>query len=58
LLAPAPSLASEPRIVIYDYNLLLRMPADVPTLAESFTSDQLLRSVGALLPARKPAKLQ
>jgi DNA-binding NtrC family response regulator len=127
LLAPAPSLSSEPRIVICDYNLLLLavtgllrmsgysvfqaydapaarelcralpnigllilnttgtgtdspslireirdqhpelpvlhigpaevdgMPADVPTLAESFTSDQLLRSVDALLPARQTA---
>ena len=127
LLASTPSLASEPRIVICDYNLLLLavtgllrmsgysvfqaydapaarelcralpnigllilnttgtgsdspslvreirerhphlpvlhigpeavdgMPADVPTIAETFTSDQLLRSVDALLPARKAA---
>jgi hypothetical protein len=31
------------------------MPADVPTLAESFTSEQLLRTVDALLPAAEPA---
>ena len=29
---------------------LAGMPADVPTLAESFTADQLLGAVGALLP--------
>jgi DNA-binding response OmpR family regulator len=28
------------------------MPADVPTLAETFSADQLLRSVDALLPGR------
>jgi response regulator RpfG family c-di-GMP phosphodiesterase len=28
------------------------MPADVPTLAESFTADQLLAAVNGLLPAR------
>jgi DNA-binding NtrC family response regulator len=31
------------------------MPADVPTLAESFTADQLLRTVHALLSARNAA---
>ena len=32
------------------------MPADVPTLAESFTADQLLQTVEALIPERrKPA---
>ena len=31
------------------------MPADVPTLAESFTAEQLLSSVDALLPAQKAA---
>jgi DNA-binding NtrC family response regulator len=31
------------------------MPADVPTLAESFTSEQLLRTVDALLPSRETA---
>jgi response regulator RpfG family c-di-GMP phosphodiesterase len=31
------------------------MPADVPTLAESFTSEQLLRTVDALLPAGEAA---
>lgn len=29
------------------------MPADVPTLAETFTADQLLMSVDALLPERR-----
>jgi hypothetical protein len=29
------------------------MPANVPTLAESFTADQLLMSVGALVPERR-----
>jgi hypothetical protein len=28
------------------------MPADVPTLAETFTADQLLAAVGGLMPAR------
>jgi DNA-binding NtrC family response regulator len=31
---------------------LAGMPADVPTLAESFTADQLLMTVDALVPAR------
>lgn len=30
---------------------LAGMPADVPTLAESFTADELLEAVGALVPA-------
>jgi DNA-binding NtrC family response regulator len=29
------------------------MPADVPTLAESFTADQLLQTVDALIPERR-----
>jgi CheY-like chemotaxis protein len=29
------------------------LPADVPTLAETFTADQLLMTVGELLPARE-----
>jgi CheY-like chemotaxis protein len=33
------------------------MPADVPTLAESFTADQLLMAVGALMPVRGMATL-
>lgn len=33
------------------------MPADVPTLAESFTADQVLMAVGALMPAREMATL-
>lgn len=47
------------RIVICDYNALLvsvtltsvldGMPANVPTLAESFTADQLLMAVEGLL---------
>ncbi|HEX7337178.1 MAG TPA: hypothetical protein VF252_08225 [Gemmatimonadales bacterium] len=31
------------------------MPADVPTLAETFSADQLLMSVSALLPERRAA---
>lgn len=31
------------------------MPADVPTLAESFSADQLLMSVDAMLPERRVA---
>ena len=31
------------------------MPADVPTLAETFSADQLLMSVDALLPERRGA---
>lgn len=34
---------------------LAGMPADVPTLAESFTADQLLTAVHALLPTRQIA---
>ena len=33
------------------------MPADVPTLAESFTAGELLTAVGALMPAREIAVL-
>ena len=33
------------------------MPADVPTLSESFTADQLLAAVEALLPAPEVAKM-
>jgi DNA-binding NtrC family response regulator len=29
------------------------MPADVPTLAETFTAEQILAAVGRLMPARK-----
>jgi DNA-binding response OmpR family regulator len=36
---------------------LAGMPADVPTLAESFTADQLLMTVDALLPARQMANV-
>ncbi len=32
---------------------LAGMPADVPTLAESFTADQLLMTVDALIPERR-----
>jgi DNA-binding NtrC family response regulator len=34
---------------------LVGMPADVPTLEESFTAEQLLRTVDALLPAEQAA---
>lgn len=37
---------------------LVGMPADVPTLAESFTSEQLLRTVDALLPAGQTVTLR
>ncbi len=35
-------------------SVLAGMPADIPTLAESFTADQLLEAVRALLPAGEP----
>jgi DNA-binding response OmpR family regulator len=38
-------------------NVLDGMPANVPTLAETFTADQLLVAVDALLNAAKPAPL-
>jgi CheY-like chemotaxis protein len=37
---------------------LAGMPADVPTLAESFTSDQLLGVVRGLLPAESAQRLE
>jgi DNA-binding response OmpR family regulator len=37
---------------------LVGMPADVPTLTESFTPDQLLWAVDALLPAGQTATLR
>jgi DNA-binding NtrC family response regulator len=36
---------------------LAGMPADVPTLAESFTADQLLMTVDALVPAQEIANV-
>jgi hypothetical protein len=33
------------------------MPSDVPTLDESFTADQLLSSVGGLLPERRSPRV-
>jgi hypothetical protein len=36
---------------------LVGLPTDVPTLAESFTADQLLMTVDALVPAREIANL-
>jgi DNA-binding response OmpR family regulator len=35
---------------------LAGLPSDVPTLAETFTADQLLASVGALVPERRSTK--
>ena len=38
-------------------SVLPGMPADVPTLAETFTADQLLMSVDALVPERRATLL-
>ena len=55
-----PSLVREIRMGLPDLPVLhigisvpQGMPADVPTLAETFTADQLLMSVDALLPERR-----
>ena len=57
-----PSLVREIRVDLPDLpvlhigaSALKGMPADVPTLAETFTADQLLMTVDALMPERHGA---